>query len=322
MNSQHLVRDADGEDHIDHYRIEELVARTAMASLYRASDVRDGKMVALKVPHIEAESDLVYFERFHREAKICREMDHPGVVRAFHDDHRSRVYMVMEWVAGKSLRELLAETGRLSPERAVRIAVSVCDALDHIHGHGVVHRDLKPENIILGPNGEVKLVDFGIAYKAGERRLTFGRLSSVMGTAEYISPEQVKGSRGDRRSDLYSLGIILYEMLSGETPFQGSNPFVVMNSRLRAHPRPLRDAAPHVSPEMEAVVHHALERQPARRYQTARDLAHDLEHPAEAWITTGAVAPQTTGVRALLYSAIAAIPIALFGLLIYVARSH
>ncbi len=310
------------EDCIDHYRIEELVARTTMATIYRATDLRDGRTVGLKVPHIEAESDLVYFERFHREAKIGQEMDHPGVVRVFADEDRSRVYMVMEWVEGKSLRELLGETGRLAPESAVRITVSICDALDHIHGRGVVHRDLKPENIILGRNGELKLVDFGIAYKAGERRLTFGRLSNVMGTAEYISPEQVRGARGDHRSDLYALGIILYEMLSGEPPFYGSNPFAVMNSRLRAHPRPLREEAPDVSHGLERVVHHALERQPARRYQSARDLAHDLEHPSEAWITAGVASPKRTGLRALVYSAIAAIPIALFGLLAYVAGRH
>jgi eukaryotic-like serine/threonine-protein kinase len=128
----------------------------------------------------------------------------------------SRVYMVMEWVGGRLLRHILAEAGKINPPRAFRMALALCDALDYIHSHGVIHRDLKPENIMVGCEDQIKLIDFGIAAKAGARRLTFGKLSNIMGTAEYISPEQVRGRRGDARSDLYSLGVVLYEMLTGK----------------------------------------------------------------------------------------------------------
>jgi serine/threonine-protein kinase len=158
------------------------------------------------------------------------------VIKVMEQRKPSRVYMAMEWVEGRLLRDILAETGKLDVPRAVRMALTLCDALEYIHSHGVIHRDLKPENIMVGSEDRIKLIDFGIAAKAGARRLTFGKLSNIMGTAEYISPEQVSGRRGDERSDLYSLGVILYEMLTGKTPFQGPNPFAVMNARLRVDP--------------------------------------------------------------------------------------
>ncbi|PYT20408.1 MAG: serine/threonine protein kinase, partial [Acidobacteria bacterium] len=132
-------------------------------------------------------------------------------MKVFGDENRSRVYMVMEWLEGRLLRHIMREQGKLPQERAIRIAIAICDVLDYIHRHGVVHRDLKPENIMLDSEDHVKLIDFGIAGLAGARRLTFGKLSQVMGTPDYISPEQVKGKRGDGRTDIYSLGIILYE---------------------------------------------------------------------------------------------------------------
>ena len=163
-------------------------------------------------------------------------MDHAGVVKAMDQESQSRVYMVMEWVEGRLLREVLAEEGPLPPERATRIALAICGALEHIHARGVVHRDLKPENVMIDAEDHVKLIDFGIGAKAGARRLTFGKLSNIMGTPEYISPEQVEGKRGDARSDLYALGIMLYEMLTGRTPFRGIEP-------VRRHERPAQDGS-------------------------------------------------------------------------------
>src|ERR1700736_6316780 len=161
--------------------------------------------------------------------------------------------MVMEWVDGRLLRKILDEQGKLQPQRAVGIALAICHALDYIHSHGVVHRDLKPENIMVDAKDGVKLIDFGIAAKAGARRLTFGRFSELMGTAEYISPEQVNGKRGDARSDLYALGVMLYEMLTGRAPFQGDNPLAIMNARLRNHPVPPREIEPRISPELQEI---------------------------------------------------------------------
>src|SRR5580704_19455630 len=150
-------------DQLDHYRVEKLVSRSGMASIYRAVDVRDDRPVALKIPHPEVESDPLFFDRFKREEAIGKKLDHPGVMKVLDDEDRSRIYMVMEWVDGQLLRQVLIEQRRLAPERAIRITLGILAALDYIHSHGVVHRDLKPENIMVGPEDRIKLIDFGIA---------------------------------------------------------------------------------------------------------------------------------------------------------------
>ena len=144
--------------------------------------------------------------------------------------------MVIEWVQGKLLRTILNEEGKLPIERAVKLSIEICDALDTMHKHGVVHRDLKPENIMVCEGDRIKIIDFGIAMKEDARRLTFTDMSPVLGTPDYISPEQVKGQRGDQRSDIYALGAMLYEMLTGQPPFTGPNPLAVMNERLLIDP--------------------------------------------------------------------------------------
>ena len=313
-------------DQLDHYRIDSLVARSGMASIFKGADLRTGRPVAIKVPHPEMESDPVLFDRFHREEEIGKDLDHPGVMKVFAGDDRSQVYMVMEWAEGRLLREILRERRKLPPERAVRITLGICDALEYIHTHGVVHRDLKPENIMVDDADHIKLIDFGIASLAGSRRLTFTKLSQVMGTPEYISPEQVKGKRGDARSDLYALGVMLYEMLTGTTPFSGPNAFAIMNDRLLNHPKPPREADPEVTPELQEVIYRALERDPKSRYASAREIAWDLGHLDQVgvaerlelrdWKRRRASWPRTV----LFYLMLALIPVVIFGLLLYVAR--
>jgi len=313
-------------DLLDHYRIENLVARSGMASIYRATDVDTGGTVAIKIPHPEMEADPQLYDRFKREQEIGEKLDHPGVMKVFKDTHRSRVYMVMEWVDGKLLRNVLAETRKLSPERAARITARVCEALDYIHSHGVVHRDMKPENIMVDPEDRIKLIDFGIAANEGSRRLTFAALSNVMGTPDYISPEQVKGKRGDARSDIYAMGVMLYEMLTGKVPFTGNNPFLIMNDRLLNSPVPPREVDPSISPQMQEIIYRALERDPRNRYATAREFAQDLEHQDQVgvaerpelldWKQRKSHLPK----RILTYALLALVPVAVFSLLLWVAR--
>jgi serine/threonine-protein kinase len=234
--------------------------------------------------------------------------------------------MVTEWLEGKLLRELLSEKEPLGVERAVHITTQLCCALDHIHSHGIAHRDLKPENVMIAPDGDVKLMDFGIASLAGCRRLTFGKFSEVMGSPDYISPEQVSGKRGDARSDIFALGVMLYEMLTGKTPFSGSNAYAIMNDRLRNDPVAPRRLNSAISPELQEALRRALEREPKNRYSSIRDFASDLEHPELVMVAEGPEASDWQQSRPrsprrwLSYAGLALIPMLVFGLLLYVSQ--
>ncbi len=297
-----------------------------MASIFRGTDLRTGKQVAIKVPHPEMESDPVLYDRFKREQDIGAALDHPGVMKVFTENDRSQLYMVMEWVDGRLLRQILNDEKKLPPERAVKIVIGICNALDYIHSHGVVHRDLKPENIMVDPNDNIKLIDFGIAAQAGARRLTFAKLSNVMGTPEYISPEQVKGKRGDGRSDIYALGAMLYEMLTGKEPFQGPNPFAIMNDRLLNNPIPPREIDSSISPQLQEIIYRALERDPKNRYATAREFAWDLQHQDQVGVADRMELRdwkkrRTPWLRRVLfYVMLIMIPVVIFGLMFFLAH--
>src|SRR6266568_1762377 len=310
---------------IDHYRIEAPVARSGMASIFRAVDLRSNSVVALKIPHPDMEADPILFDRFQREAAIGEKLNHPMVMRVYGGEKRSRIYMVMEWCEGRLLRQILSE-GRISKDRAIRIAINVLDALEYIHENGVVHRDLKPENIMVDDHDHVKLIDFGIAGDSAARRLTYANFTPTLGTADYISPEQVKGKRGDGRSDIYAMGIILYEMLTGRQPFSGASPMEIMNDRLLNHPTPPSVAEPAVSPHLQEVLYRALERDPQNRYARAREFAHDLQHLDEVGVEDR---PEIRNwdkrkshkTRAVLYyGALILIPVVILLLMMLVAR--
>jgi serine/threonine protein kinase len=310
---------------IDSYRIEAPIARSGMASIFRAVDTRDNRIVALKIPHPDMEADPILFDRFKREAEIGEKLHHPMVMRVYGGEKRSRVYMVMEWCDGRVLRSILSQ-GRMPQDRALRIAIEVLQALEYIHEQGIVHRDLKPENIMVDDHDNIKLIDFGIAGDAGARRLTYANFTATLGTADYISPEQVKGKRGDGRSDIYAMGVILYEMLTGRLPFSGSSPMEIMNDRMLNHPLPPAVADSAISPQLQEVLYRAFERDPQNRYARAQQFAHDLQHLDEVGVEDR---PELrnwhkrkshTRRQVLYYGALALIPVVILLLMMLVAR--
>ena len=311
---------------LDHYRIDAPVAESAMTRTFRATDLRDGRTVALKIPHPSIEADPLALERFRREEEIGTALNHPDVMRIYHEAHRSRLYMVMEWCEGHSLDQILKEKGKLPPERAIRITLGILRALEYIHQHGVAHRDLEPEHIMVDDEDRIKLIDFGVASQQGAKRLTFTSLGQVVGTPEYISPEQVRGKRGDARSDLYSTGIMLYEMLTGTTPFKGSSPMAIMNARLVQNIPPLRLPEFPLAAQLQEVICRATEREPRNRYASAHEFGLDLEHLDKVGVVERVELVKPEGAkpkspsRILLYVGIALVPIVLFLLMLLLAH--
>jgi len=310
---------------IDSYLIEAPGARSGMASIYRAVDTRDNRVVALKIPHPDLEADPILFDRFKRESGIGEKLDHPKVMRVFADGKRSRIYMVMEWCEGRLLRDILDE-GKIPHDRAIRIAIGVLDALEYIHANGVVHRDLKPENIMVDANDNLKLIDFGIAGDSAARRLTYANFTATLGTPNYISPEQVKGKRGDGRSDIFSVGVILYEMLTGKLPFSGPSPMAAMNDRLLNYPTPPRVVDPSISPQLQEILYRALERDPIKRYAKAQNFQWDLLHQDQVGVEDRAELRnwqkrKSHLARKILYcAALALIPVVILLLMVLVAH--
>jgi len=266
---------------IDHYEIIRMLGHGGMNRVYLAQDILNQQQVVLKFPNDDLIGNIAVFERYKREAEIGTRLNHPNVQRLLNtDEERCEQYLVMEYIQGRTLREVLEERAPdlLPVDEAIRITLQICDALAYCHENGVFHRDIKPENIMILEDGSIKIIDFGVALLEGARRVTWRGLSGTVGTPDYMAPEQLRGERGMVGSDIYAVGVILYEMLCGHTPFEGENIFAVMNQHVSQDPPSILQCNPSLSPALATVVMRAIRRDPQKRYKSMRDMMHDLRH--------------------------------------------
>ncbi|MDP2287374.1 MAG: Stk1 family PASTA domain-containing Ser/Thr kinase [Actinomycetota bacterium] len=284
----------------DRYEIGEVIGRGGMAEVHEAHDVRLGRRVAIKILRPDLARDPDFQVRFRREAQSAAALNHPNIV-AVYDTGEDRLdgeaggaqvvvpYIVMEFVDGMTLRQLLSAGRRLLPERALEIASGVLSGLDYAHRHGIVHRDIKPANVMLTRTGDVKVMDFGIARVINESGISITASSAVMGTAQYLSPEQARGEVVDARSDLYSTGVLLYELLTGRPPFIGESAVSIAHQHVSEMPTPPSQIDNGVSPEIDLIVLAALAKRTDERYQTAGEFRADVERVIQGGPMTMAV---------------------------------
>jgi serine/threonine-protein kinase len=264
------------------FAIVETVSRSGMATIYQARDQeQDNQIVAVKAPHLRLEADPGFFSRFQREEEIGRKLSHPYILKFVTVERKSRPDIVTEYLRGCTLAHLLNASRTLPEKDALKIASLVCEALQYLHWRGVVHRDLKPGNIMICRDRTIPIMDFGIASATDSKKITLSGFTTTLGTPEYMSPEQVKNERGDERSDIYCLGAVLYEMLTGVVPFQNDNCWMAMNNRVTGDPIAPRKLNPNISPQAEEIVLHAMQRNPADRFQTATAFKTELDLPGQ-----------------------------------------
>jgi len=267
------------------FRIRQLLNQGGMASVFEAEDLATGEVVALKVPLSKYQAEPLYVGRFRLEEETGLLLSHPSLLRIIPSSNKSRPYIVMERLRGQLLADLLKGGRRLPAPRALAIAIAIAKAVEFMHERKVLHRDLKPGNVVLCDDGSLRVIDFGLATVEGNKVAGPFGIPSSLGTPDYMPPEHVRGKSGDVRSDVYCLGVILYEMLTGAVPFQEDDVFAIMHARVVGDPRRPRDLAPDLSPQLEEIVLHALEKDPDRRYARMSDFRHDLEAPEAVTVT-------------------------------------
>jgi beta-lactam-binding protein with PASTA domain/predicted Ser/Thr protein kinase len=280
------------------YRVLGRLGVGGMATVYLAEDSSLGRKVALKVMADRYSDDGEFVERFRREAQAAARLNHPNIIAVYdRGEADGRPYIAMEYLQGRTLKQVIQAEGPLPPERALAIAMQVLAGLRYAHEHGVVHRDVKPHNVLVGDDGRIKVTDFGIAH-AGDPQMT--EVGSIVGTAQYLSPEQARGRAVGPQTDIYSLGVVLYEMLAGRVPFEGDSSVAIAMQHVSDHPPPLRALAPDVPESLALVVAHAMLKDPAQRYGSADEFASDLDRvrrglvPVAATAAFAAVAPGGT----------------------------
>jgi eukaryotic-like serine/threonine-protein kinase len=265
----------------ERYQIGGVLGRGGMAEVHRGRDLRLNREVAVKVLRSDLARDPSFQVRFRREAQAAASLNHPAIV-AVYDTGEDRTatgatpYIVMEYVEGDTLRDVLRREGRLRPEKAMELAADICGALDFSHRNGIVHRDVKPGNVMITPDGAVKVMDFGIARAVSDSAATMTSTAAVIGTAQYLSPEQARGEGVDARSDVYSVGCLLYELVTGAPPFTGDSPVAVAYQHVREDPRLPSSINPAIPSELDAILMKAMSKNPANRYQSAADMRSDL----------------------------------------------
>ena len=266
-------------DQFDHFQIRAHIAKGGMSDIYRAYDLLGSIEVVLKIPDSMSIGDPAQYERFQRELEVMRTLDHPAIQKGLGSGrYNNTPYLVTELINGESMRDLILRAAPLSPEESIALIRKIADGLAHCHDYGIIHRDLKPENILITSDGQPVILDFGLALTKGAHRVTYANLSSAAGTPDYMAPEQVEGHRGDQRSDIYALGIMLYELLTGAPPFSGDNNLAVMSQHLRGMIPRLDRKQAGVSPQLAAFAARCLQRSPDDRFSDMHALLHDLDN--------------------------------------------
>ena len=260
------------------YRIEKMIGAGGMGNVYKAFDKELSRTVALKTLLPELVSDYLLTQRFKQELLLASKISHRNILR-IHDlgEVDGVKFITMAFIEGKDLNQLLKEEGPLPLERSLKIARQLCEALDAAHSEGVVHRDFKPQNVLVGANDHVYVSDFGLATSLETAKMGMTRTGAVMGTPRYMSPEQVEGKPVDSRSDLYALGLVLYEMVAGATPFSGDSTWQLMYQRVQVMPKDVKLVNPALPDYVARVIMHCLEKDPANRYQSAKEILADLD---------------------------------------------
>jgi len=270
-------------DQFDRYQIQAHLAQGGMSDIYRAFDLVNRQDVAIKIPDESIIGDPAQYERFQRELEVINTLNHPAILKGLGSGKFNRIpYLVTEFVDGRSLRTIIDEDSPLPSGQAILLIRKIAEGMAYCHANNVIHRDLKPENILVTKEGRPVIMDFGLALTKGSHRVTYSNLSATMGTPDYMAPEQIEGQRGDQRTDVYSLGTILYEMLAGKTPFTGDTAMAVMAQHLRKDAPRLDHVNSAITPELAATVSKCLARDPNDRYPDMLAFINGLDNPGTA----------------------------------------
>jgi eukaryotic-like serine/threonine-protein kinase len=316
---------------VGRYDVVDLLGEGGMSESYRARDRETGQTVVLKVPYANIIGDPSTYSRYERETEIGRRLVHPNIQRLLDTGRLEDTvapYIVWEYVDGESLRQYLSEHAPLPTDEAMDLAHQLASAVDACHQQGIVHRDLKPENVLITPEHQLKLLDFGIALLQGARRLTWSRLSNTVGTPDYMAPEQIRGERGDRRTDIYALGMMLFEMLAGKVAYEGDNALSIMNQHVNQEAPRVKSKRSDVPQQLDAIVAKAIRRNPHERYESVAELLHDLDHwhdvdtTSYIWVDQAPVGPMPSAIKAVTLVVAVFAALAILGVLAQMAHGH